>query len=53
MSEYVHLRIKEDTRRLVKAYASIEGVGVDDMVKKLVDNYKANGNKIKPIKYKG
>lgn len=39
---YKHLRIKEDTHKLVKAYASIEGVNVDTMVKKLIEAYKGN-----------
>jgi len=53
MNDYVHLRIKEETRRLIKAYASIEGVSIDEMVNKMIENYKLNGNKTKPMKYKG
>lgn len=53
MAEYVHLRIKEDTRRLVKAYASIEGLGIDDMVSKLIENYKTKPLNKKNLKRGG
>lgn len=53
VKEYKHLRIKEDTHRMVKAYASIEGLGHDDMIKKLIQCYKDNGNKPTKLKKYG
>ena len=40
--EYKHLRVKSETHTKVKAFAAIEGVSVDKMVKILIQSYRNN-----------